>query len=106
MPFLRKNWDISTVVHGNYFLSEGPADSLMKMNLALEKSFQVKTEFIGPDPGQQREARILNRVVRWEQTGITWQPDPRHAEISIEQMGLKEERLLKFSGVKEEKKSE
>ena len=58
------------MVHGDDFLSEGPADSLMKMNAALEKIFLVKTEVIGPEPGQQREARVLNRLLRWEDTGI------------------------------------
>ena len=62
--FSHKNWDISPVVHGDHFLSEGPADSLMKMNLAVEKIFQVKTDVIGPNPGQQREAKMFNRVVR------------------------------------------
>ena len=68
----------------------------MKMYPALQQIFQVKTEVIGPDPGQQREASVLNRVIRWEDTGITWEPDPRHAEISIEQMGLKGGRSLKI----------
>ena len=49
--FAHKNWDISTVVHGDDFFSAGPADSWMKMSFALEKSFQFKTEVIGPDPG-------------------------------------------------------
>ena len=69
------------------------------MNPALEKHFQVKTEMIGPDPGQQLEARVvLNRVIRWEETGITWEPDPRHAETIIEQVGLKGARSLKIRG--------
>ena len=61
---------------------------------------------MGPDPGQQLEAQVLNRLIRWEDTGITWEPDPRHAEIRIEQMGLKRAKSLKIPGVKEEKKSE
>ena len=52
------------------------------------------------------EARVLNRVIRWEETGITWEPDPSHVEIMIEQMGLKEAKQLKIPGVKEEKKSD
>ena len=36
---------------------------------------------------------------------MSWEPDPRHAEIMIEQMGLKEARSLKIPGVKEEKDS-
>ena len=104
--FHHKDWDLSTVVHGDDFLTEGPIEGLQKMNTELEKSFQVKTEIIGPDAGQQLEARVLNRVIRWEETGITWEPDPRHAEIMIEQMGLKGGRSLKIPGVKEEKKTD
>ena len=76
-------------MHGDDFLSEGRIEGLQKMNFSLGKSFQVKAEIIGPDPGQQLEARALNRVIRWEETGITLEPDPRHAEIMVEQMGLK-----------------
>ena len=70
-------------MHGDDFLTEGPADSLVKMNIALKQNFQVKTETIGPDAGQHLEARVFNRVIRWEESGITWQPDPRHVEIMI-----------------------
>ena len=68
------NTDLSTVVHGDDFLSEGPAENLMKMILAPEQNYQVKTEVIGPDHGQQLEARVLNRVIRLEEAGITWEP--------------------------------
>ena len=43
------------------------------------------------------------RVIRWEETGFMREPDPTHAEIMIEQMGLKGARSLKIPGVKEEK---
>ena len=66
----------------------------------------MKTKIIGPDAGQQLEARVLNRVIRWEEAGISWEPDPRHVEVMIEQMGQKGAKLLKTPGVKEEKKSD
>ena len=75
--------DLSTVVHGVDFPTEEPADGIMKMKLAGAQNLQVKTEILGSDPGQQREARVLNRVIRWEETGIAWEPDPRHVEIMI-----------------------
>ena len=56
----------------------------------------MKTEIIGPDAGRQLEARVLNMVIPWEETGITWEPDPRHVEIRIEQMGLKDSSHRKF----------
>ena len=81
--FYHDKWDLSIVVHGDDFLSAAPADSFKMMNDAFEKEFQVKTEVIRLYPGQQLGARVLNRVIRWEETGITWEPDPRHAEIMI-----------------------
>ena len=97
---------MSTVVHGDDFLMEGTADSFIKMNLALEQKFQVKTEIIGLDAGQQLEARVVNRMIRWKETGITWEPDPRHVEIMVQQVGLKGAKTLKIPGVKDEKKSD
>ena len=101
-----EKWDLSTVVHGDDFLSEGLAESLMQMSLTLEQNFQVVTMVTGPDPGQQREARVLNRLIRWAEAGIIWEPGPRHADILIEQMGLKGGRSMKMPGAKEEKKSD
>jgi hypothetical protein len=34
--FHHKEWDLSTVVHGDDFLTEGPIESLQKMNTELE----------------------------------------------------------------------
>ena len=104
--FHHAEWDLSTVVHGDDFLKEGPADSLIMMNIALEQNFQVKTEIIGPDAGQQLEARALNRAIRWEETGITWEPDPRHVEMIIVHLGLNGAKTLETPGVKEEKESD
>ena len=104
--FYHEKWDLSTVVHGDDFLSKGPAESLMQMNLALEQNLQVKTEVIGTDPRQQREARVLNWVIRWEEAGITWEPDPQRAEIVIEQMGMKGGRSSTIPGVKEANKND
>ena len=67
------------------------------LKLALEQNLQVKTDVIVPDPGQQREASVLNRVIWCEDTGITWEPDPKHAEMTIEQMRLKGTRSLKIA---------
>lgn len=37
-------------------------------------------------------ARILNRVVEWDEDGIKYEPDQRHAEITVKMLGLKEEK--------------
>ena len=101
--FHHEGWDLSTVVHGDDVLTEGPADGLMSMNFALEQNFQVKTDIIGPDPGQQQVARVLDKLIRWEENSITWEPDPRHVETMIEQVGLNGAKPLRIPGIKEEK---
>ena len=92
------------MVHGDDFFMVGPVDNLIKINFASEQHFQVKTEIIGPDAGQLWEARVLHGVIRWKGTSITWEPDPRHVEVMIEQMGLKGAKMLKIPGVNKEKK--
>ena len=40
-------------------------------------------------------------MVRWTDHGIEYEPDPRHAEIIIEQMGLNGAKPLSTPGVKD-----
>ena len=42
---------------------------------------------IGPEDKQSKQVRILNRVVGWHGgKGISYEVDPRHAEIILEQL--------------------
>ena len=53
---------------------------------------------------EQREGRILNRVVRWTEEGWEYEADQRHAEILVERLGMKEARAVATPG--EEVKAE
>ena len=90
------------MVHGDNFLTEGCKESLKRMDEALKKEFMIKTEVPGPDAskGQAQQIRLLNRVITWEDGGTTWEPDPRHVEFLLEQMGLTNASPLKIPGVK------
>jgi hypothetical protein len=54
----------------------------------METSFMIKVvgQF-GPDAHDLQEIRILNRVLRWSSTGITYEADPRHAELLARDLG-------------------
>ena len=58
------------------------------MKDGLERKLDIKTTVMGPAEGEVREMRILNRIVRGTGDGITYEADPRHAEIIVESMGL------------------
>ena len=49
-----------------------------------------RTCLLGPDPGDDQEVSCLSRILRWnlEHDRIEWEADPRHANITIEQMCL------------------
>ena len=43
---------------------------------------------LGPGTTDQNSIRILNRVVTWSTTGITYELDQRHAELIVQGVGL------------------
>lgn len=47
--------------------------------------------------------KVLNRIITWEGfRGITYEADPRHVEIVVEQLGLEEAKFVLTPGTKEE----
>ena len=38
---------------------------------------------LGPGEEDTQELRVLNRVLRWTEKGVTYEADPRHAEILV-----------------------
>ena len=48
------------------------------------------------------EARVLNRVICWQAEGLTYEADPRHAEIVIRDLGLDGSKPVNTPGTREE----
>ena len=81
--FFHQGWGIRTVVHGDDFLSEGPGKNLEAMDAEMRKSFALKIEILGGDPGDVNLLKVLNRQISWKNGEIHWEADPRHVEIWI-----------------------
>ena len=86
--FYHPHKHICTTVHGDDFVSEGTYKSLKWMDDMLRKHFEVKTETMGEGLGLVKEMRLLNRLVTWTTPGIMWEPDPRHCETVLRELGL------------------
>ena len=99
--FWHPSRNIRLVVHGDDFVSEGEVGALSWLDESLKKVFQMKTQVLGPDKGQCDECTILNRVIRWTQKGITWEPDARHAEHIVRDLGLTGSAGVVTPGVKD-----
>ena len=55
---------------------------------------------IGPQDSDMTQMRVLNRVITWNDEGIEYEPDQRHAEIIVAQMDLDNCRSASITGDK------
>eukprot|EP00974_Lingulodinium_polyedra_P040502 3889576-Lingulodinium_polyedra.AAC.1 len=79
------------MVHGDDFISVGGRKELKEFKGLLEKRFEISTKVIGKmvEQGEVQEAKVLNRVIRIDREGWSYEADQRHAELLIRQLGLR-----------------
>ena len=64
----------------------------------------MKTQTLGPGKEDQKQIKILNRVVTWHDIdGISYEADPRHVEIIIKQLQLADAKTVTTLGTKEDR---
>ena len=102
--FFHKGKGVSVMVHGDDFIAVGPGQRLGHLKETLENKYKIKTEQLGCGEGMQEEVRILNKIVRQTSAGIELEADPRHAEIVVKELGLKDARPSPVPGSKIEAK--
>ena len=74
--------NIMPVVHGNDFVALGLAENLHWYEQRFKQHFEIgKLERLGTGPNDQREIRILHRIVRQTDQGVAYEADPRHIEL-------------------------
>ena len=91
---------IWTFVHGDDFISVGESDGLKWLFESLQEDFIIKEKgVLGPksEQGKVQELTLLNRIVSYtiDERGnplVTYEPDPRHVELIIKELGLEGER--------------
>lgn len=73
--------DIMTSVYGDDFTATSCAEDLDLFRQMLETKYELtESARLGPGPEDSKEARILNRIVRWTDSGLEYEGDPRQAE--------------------------
>lgn len=99
--FHRCSGGVSVLVHGDDFVFEAPASSLPAIVNALRTCWIIKIRAtLGPDASDDKEVSILNRVVRWNTSGIEYEADPRHVEKLLRDMARDNCRELSSLGTK------
>ena len=55
---------------------------------------------LGPDPEDDKEISILNRIVRWEKDHLRYEADPIHVEKLSRDLGMEECKSYTTPGLK------
>ena len=77
------------MVHGDDFTILGTEAAIRNVESEMRRKYQIKMRgILGPDRHDQREIIILNRILRWTSSRLEYEPDPRHAEIIVDEMGV------------------
>ena len=87
--FKNEEYDMALTVHGDDFTISGPTESLEWLLKTMKARYEVTHEILGPEANMVKEMRVLNRVIRWTDQGLTYEADQRHAELIVEAMGMK-----------------
>ena len=90
-----------TSVHGDDFTTSGPKLSIDWMKRQMEGRYEL-TEIarLGPGPKDDKEVKILNRLVRWTERGLEYEGDPRQVEQVVVDLGLEGAKTVGTPGVK------
>ena len=73
------------------------------------KAYEIKTQKLGLARGYKVEGKVLNRLIRRTEEGWEIDADPTHAELVVEQLGLKDDKGIgtpELSGAVEDDKDD
>ena len=89
-------------IHGGDFATVGRGGDLKRMKADIETTYELKMQVLGQDNDDLQQARVLNRTRTWTKGGTSYEADPRHAEIVIDELGLKDAKGVATPGAKRE----
>ena len=90
-------------MHGDDYVSVGGLEQIRWMKDMLENKYQLKTQTLGPREDDVQQFAALNRMIYWDgNEGIAYEADPRHVEITVEQLQLKDVKTVSTPGTKDE----
>ena len=100
--FWNRQRDINALVHGDDFVSSGARAEFEWLCKGLKKKFETKMILMGEDDDMAEEARVLNRIVRWHpREEITYEADPRRAELISRDTGAENLKTISTPAAKE-----
>ena len=86
------------------FTIAGPKRQIEWLKAKMESRYELKElARLGPGPNDDKEVKILNRIVRWTASGVEYEADPRQIEKVVAALGLEGAKVIGTAGVKTDK---
>ena len=92
--FWHPDRDIALMVHGDDFITVADEMDLQWLRDIFASKFEITTEIIGPEENDKKQLKVLNRFVSVTESGYTYEPDTRHAEVLVRELGLEAAKTL------------
>ena len=89
--FRHSGEDLTLLVHGDDFFVLGDDEGQSFMKEVLKKRYEFRTDgYMGMDESDDSHVTVLNRLITLDKKSgtITFEADPRHAEMIVKQLGL------------------
>ena len=100
--FVNLTRNIKVTIHGDDITSLGSESDLLWLKQQLETRYELKYGgMLGPDEHDVQDAMVLNRLIHYNIAGneTTYEADPRHVQILINELGLKDAKDVTTPGV-------
>jgi len=88
--YIHRDRDLRVVTHVDDFLVAGEAQHLKWLRDELGKTYELKVQIAGWQPGDAREVSFLGRTIRLSNTGIEIEGDDKHVKGLIEEWQMQE----------------
>ena len=87
--FVHPTRKIAAPVHGLDFTATGPKSQLDWFQRMMQSHYELTVGGrLGPRPSDDKEATVLNRVIRWTEQVVECEADPRQVELLLEEIQL------------------
>ena len=89
--FRHSGEDLTLLVHGDDFFVLGDDEGQSFMKEVLKKRYEFRTDgYMGMDESDDSHVTVLNRLITLDKKSgtITFEADPRRAEMIVPQLGL------------------
>ena len=91
-------------MHVDDLLVAGNKNDLIWLKSTLDKYFESRSSILGDSEGESQEIAYLNRRIRWNSDGITYEHDPAHVRTILGELGLLQCASVNSPGVKEDER--